>query len=101
MVTVAGQSSAPQDSPQFDFQSLIKPAVVDRMQPESGPVGGGTLLVVSGSGFGTGAAVFLVALARDGVTPTGARAECLWRNSSGESIGGTPAVCGALITAKW
>jgi hypothetical protein len=71
------------DTPGYDFLALARPAVIDRVEPLTGPLSGGTLVVVTGSGFTGSADLYFVGYGADGSTTAGAPVDCLWRDSGG------------------
>jgi hypothetical protein len=80
VVSVAGQVTVV-DNPGYDFLLLVRPAVIDRVQPLAGPLVGGTLVTIAGSGFTTSADVYFVGYGADGVPKSDAASECVWRQS--------------------
>ena len=74
-MTVAGQSSAL--SQRYSFVDLIQPPVVTAISPLSGPLTGGTMVTVTGTGYNSIASVTFEELRGNG-SATGARLECAW-----------------------
>ncbi|TMG40064.1 MAG: hypothetical protein E6H88_00515, partial [Chloroflexi bacterium] len=58
IVTVSGQSSAP--NPGDEFAYLVSPPTVTAVNPSSGPTAGGTAITITGTSFDTGPATVSV-----------------------------------------
>lgn len=63
----------------YNYQQLIQPPVVIRVAPLTGPVAGGTTVVIDGLLFGEDADVVFVERNALG-TLTGGRSPCEWRH---------------------
>ncbi len=82
-VAVAGQASNPIA---YDFISLIRPAMVLAVRPLEGPVAGGALVTVLGSGFGDAAVVLFVGVGDVEAGTATETVECSWRNAPGTLV---------------
>ena len=81
-VTVDGVASMNGTASEYEYLSLASPPAVHDVVPLTGPLAGGTVVVLTGSGFHGTASVFFNALDASG-RPTGAQAECVWRGVPG------------------
>ena len=83
-MSVAGQSITLTQN--YSFVDLIQPPVVTAVSPLSGPLAGGTLVTIVGTGYNSIAVVTFEELFVNG-SVTGARAECVWSESSSDLPG--------------
>ena len=92
-MTVAGQSSDPSvHASSYVYNDLVKPPVIAAVSPVTGPVSGGTVVELVGSGFAGSAVIELAAL--DGALAlTGVRSTCEWRGVPGMSCNDTVVRC--------
>ena len=74
-MVVAGQASS--GSQRYNYVDLIQPPVVTKVYPLSGPTAGGTVVTITGSGYGSVAVVSFEELAANG-SLTGVQRECTW-----------------------
>ena len=78
LVVVAGQASTGSQS--YNYVELIQPPSVTTVSPLSGPTAGGTIVTITGSGYGSIAVVMFEELTADGGT-TGVQRECTWSST--------------------
>ena len=82
-ITVASQTTVT-DNLAYNFLVLVRPAVIDKVTPLTGPLVGGTVVTITGSGFSSLADVSFVGYDSGSGEVVGPPVDCVWRNSGGE-----------------
>ena len=91
VIVVDGVSSLASAMPQSSYLDLIKPPNVKSFLPVVGPLVGGTVVTVIGSGFKVNGEVYFNLLDGAGLV-TGDRVACQWRDVPGMSYNDTAVV---------
>ncbi len=94
MVSVAGVPS--RAAFPYAFQRATAAAVINLVAPDSGPVLGGSVVLLTGELFTDNATVIFVERSFGG-TLTGIRAECRWRGVPGMYCSDTMIRCGVIV----